>query len=305
MYDIIGDIHGYATPLEELLRELGYKYFKGAYRHRKRKVIFTGDFIDRGPEIRRTLQIARSMIDRGAALSVMGNHEYSAITTSSSACGASLNYHSQAFIQKHETTYNEFKNHRFEWKNYVDWFKNLPLFLEISNIRIIHACWDNSLIYSLKRRLSGNKLTRPFLRESSYKGTIASRVLKTILSGKVIDLPKDEYHKTWSGNVMRQIRIKWWQYFYKQTYRDYAVNYEENLTNRPVPPQKVNVKTGYSYKEPPVFIGHYWKSGIPTLLKDNVCCVDYSIARKGKLVAYRWDGEDRLDNEKFVSVEMN
>lgn len=42
-------------------------------------MIFLGDFIDRGPKIRETLQIVRAMVDAGTALAVMGNHEYNAI----------------------------------------------------------------------------------------------------------------------------------------------------------------------------------------------------------------------------------
>jgi hypothetical protein len=30
-----------------------------------------------------------------------------------------------------------------------------------------------------------------------------------------------------------------------------------------------------------------------------VACVDYSIGKGGKLVAYRWDGESNLKQEKF------
>ena len=64
MYDLIGDIHGHATELEELLAKLGYtKNSKGIYQHPNRKVIFLGDFIDRGEEIREVLQIAKSMTD--------------------------------------------------------------------------------------------------------------------------------------------------------------------------------------------------------------------------------------------------
>ena len=50
-YDIVGDIHGYATELEALLKELGYVRdgVDGAYRHPQRQAIFVGDLIDRGP----------------------------------------------------------------------------------------------------------------------------------------------------------------------------------------------------------------------------------------------------------------
>jgi hypothetical protein len=75
MHDLIGDIHGHADALERLLEQLGYTTQNGAYRHPERRAIFLGDFIDRGPQIRETLEIIRPMVDSGAALSVMGNHE--------------------------------------------------------------------------------------------------------------------------------------------------------------------------------------------------------------------------------------
>ena len=59
MYDLIGDIHGHADALQKLLRELGYAKQKGIYRHPDRQAIFFGDFIDRGPRIRETLEIVR------------------------------------------------------------------------------------------------------------------------------------------------------------------------------------------------------------------------------------------------------
>jgi len=49
----------------------------------------------------------------------------------------------------------------------------------------------------------------------------------------------------------------------------------------------------------PVFVGHYWLTGTPELLSNKVACVDYSVAKGGKLVAYRWDGEPTLDERKL------
>ncbi len=42
MYDIIGDVHGFAQPLRALLVKLGYQIADGVYRHPTRKVIFLG-----------------------------------------------------------------------------------------------------------------------------------------------------------------------------------------------------------------------------------------------------------------------
>lgn len=79
MYDIIGDIHGHADALEQLLQKLDYDKSKGYYSHPERKVIFVGDYIDRGPKIKETLEMVRAMADNQAAIALMGNHEFNAI----------------------------------------------------------------------------------------------------------------------------------------------------------------------------------------------------------------------------------
>lgn len=65
MYDLIGDIHGHADELTALLSELGYHADRWVFTHPRRKVIFLGDYIDRGPQIRQVLEIVRGMCDRG------------------------------------------------------------------------------------------------------------------------------------------------------------------------------------------------------------------------------------------------
>ena len=66
--DFIGDLHGHATRLDELLIRLEYEWIDGIPRHRNRTAIFLGDYVDRGPEIRRTLETVRGMVDRGDAV---------------------------------------------------------------------------------------------------------------------------------------------------------------------------------------------------------------------------------------------
>ena len=76
MYDFVGDIHGHSDELQQLLIKLAYQKIDGGYSHTTRKVFFLGDFIDRGPKIRETLEIAKAMTDSGNAVAIMGNHEY-------------------------------------------------------------------------------------------------------------------------------------------------------------------------------------------------------------------------------------
>src|ERR1035437_6064209 len=113
MYDLIGDIHGHADALEQLLQRLGDKKIKSIYQHpEKRKVIFVGDFIDRGPKIRETLHLVKDMCDSGNAEAVMGNHEYNAICFhAKDDNGNSFREHSIKNVSQHSMTLAQFFYH--------------------------------------------------------------------------------------------------------------------------------------------------------------------------------------------------
>ena len=81
---------------------------------------------------------------------------------------------------------------------------------------------------------------------------------------------------------------------------------EDNVVLKEEVPSEVQARNFYGEMERPVFFGHYWLTGIPKLIRDNVCCLDFSVAGyrgDGRLAAYRFDGEQRLDESKFVWVE--
>ena len=79
MIDFIGDIHGHADELEELLQKMGYSKQNNTYTHPERTVLFVGDYIDRGPKIREALEIVKQMVEHESAIVLLGNHEYSAL----------------------------------------------------------------------------------------------------------------------------------------------------------------------------------------------------------------------------------
>jgi protein phosphatase len=78
-FDLIGDVHGCADELEELLEVMGYQPAPAAawvWRHPAgRKAIFLGDLADRGPRVPDVLRIAMAMTRAGTALCVPGNHD--------------------------------------------------------------------------------------------------------------------------------------------------------------------------------------------------------------------------------------
>jgi hypothetical protein len=38
------------------------------------------------------------------------------------------------------------------------------------------------------------------------------------------------------------------------------------------------------------------------VLGDKLACLDYSVAKNGPLVAYRWEGEEKLSSQKLYVV---
>lgn len=78
-FDIIGDIHGCYDELILLLVDLGYEIpsEQGTpISHPDgRKVVFLGDYVDRGPKVVNVLKLVMRMYKDGIALCVPGNHD--------------------------------------------------------------------------------------------------------------------------------------------------------------------------------------------------------------------------------------
>jgi hypothetical protein len=318
-YDIIGDVHGHAEILEGLLQKLGYENFYGYYRHPDRTAIFLGDLIDRGPENFRTLEIVKTMVDKGSALIVMGNHEYNALCYHTrDSRGHFLRPHIQKnFIQHQEVLQEIAARGKAHWQTYLEWFRRMPLFLEIDGFRIVHACWDQWSVDFIKNnntRDNQGRLTDEFLTSSAKKGTNQFNAVDALLKGLEIMLPPGHpgvYDK--DNHLRKKLRLKWWMSSHEwknpKTY-DQIVRVNENAMEKIVGLEiPGNILTGIkkikkreTTNNIPVFFGHYWFTGDPQLLTKTAACLDYSVARGGKLVCYRWDGEPSLDNSKFVPI---
>lgn len=317
--DIIGDIHGHAAKLRNLLLKLGCKEQAGYFRQPGRTVIFLGDLIDRGKENFKTIDIVKAMVDNRQALIVMGNHEYNALCYhTKDSKGHYLRKHSEKNFRQHKEVLEEIADKgEKKWQHYLDWFKRMPLFLNISGIRIVHACWDQGavdFIMNSKTRDKAGRLTKNFLVKSVKKGTVEFKAVETLLKGKEIGLP--ETHPgilDKDGNLRKRVRVKWWlpeeQWQDVETY-DRVTRINDNslkeLAEIRIPGSTLEQIKREQKKavegNSPVFFGHYWFTGRPQLLTKNAACLDYSVGRGGKLVCYRYDGEEILDEAKFVYV---
>ena len=304
MYDIIGDIHGHADELKNLLEKLGYRKKSGVYRHQERTVIFVGDFIDRGNKIMETLEIVKAMTDNGSAYAVMGNHEFNFLCYNVKLPdGTFLRPHIEKNDFQVEKTVNQFKGNEKQLKEYLNWFKTLPLFLDLGGLRICHACWDDENIKILKE--NNIEMTDQFLIDiyNDRQSRLFIAVDET-LKGKEIELPGNLHFYDRYGIKRTKMRIWWCLNPEVCTYGEYFTELIEEIKDEKVDMSLLKYKSYYKEHNPPVFFGHYWlRSEKPIIKTDNAVCVDFSIAKEnGILTAYRWDGENKVSNEKFCYV---
>lgn len=303
-YDIIGDIHGHADALEALLLKLGYVPDRGIYRHSCHKVIFLGDFIDRGQQQREVIQLVKSMIKQGYAFSVMGNHEYNAICYATlGKNGKPLREHSDKNTRQHAAflaAYPDFD----ERTQIIGWFKTLPVYRDTGDIRVIHASWSEEALRHIAPFLNEDNC----LKEEAYvlccgEDSSLCQAIEILLKGSEVALPDSVTFKDKDGHIRDRARIKWW------TPNHFEVKKRLHLGSELQNDQKfatmsINSEHHYPHTDKPIFFGHYWLNDKePVLLSENCACLDYSIAKGGKLVAYRWRGERILKKDHFVWCE--
>lgn len=303
MYDIIGDIHGYADELVELLEKMGYKDDNGVFRHPTRKVIFVGDLIDRGPHVRQVIHIAKRIVEEAGGEAILGNHELNALTYYlTDTRGRYLRSHSEKHTSQLLATLSAFHANKKEWNETFEWLLNRPLFVEKEGLRVIHAAWSEYHIGIIKNYIPNGRLTRQILLDAfSQRGELL-KAIRTILKGFEVPLPGNALQPLPDGRFRHEIRLQWWRKLENETYRSASVHELSTVTNLPLPEELLQGLTPYPADAPPVIFGHYWFSGPPTILAPNVCCVDYSIAKGHMLTAYRWSGEQKLSNNNYISV---
>ncbi|WP_299584530.1 metallophosphoesterase [uncultured Sunxiuqinia sp.] len=301
MYDIIGDVHGQASILKDLLKSMGYKKESGVFKHESRKAIFVGDFINRGPQIRDTLSIVRSMVEAGSAMAILGNHELNAIIfelkdKAGKPFAKRLLKYRLPLIQ----TLEEFVHFPDEYRSYIRWMRSLPMFLELDGIRVVHACWQDKNIALLKENITEGRLRKSFLRKISKNNSELSTAFWQTCKGIDFQLPKDLLVFDNKGQPHRSFRSKWWLNPQGKNFQELSFESRFDLPAYTIPPEVNGARKPYDEDQPIVFFGHYCLKNGDNILAPNLCCLDSCISRNGKLTAYRWSGEKKLTLENIV-----
>lgn len=300
-FDVIGDVHGESAKLRRLLLALGYFDHSNGYRHRqrRRRAIFVGDLIDRGKGQVETVAIVRSMVQSGDALIVMGNHEYNAIAYAMpdpAAPGEYLRRHEAKNDNQHAAFISAFGFGSADHEAAIDWFRKMPLWLELDGLRVVHACWDQAAMDAL----DGDPcVSQALMVSSSVQDSIEQQWVEHLCKGPEVPLPDGITFFDKDGHIRRDARYRWWD--------PTAFNYPDAcevppncpplpnraVTDPPVPPYDADV---------PVVFGHYWRQWGEPDVSARAACVDHSAVLGGPLTAYRWSGEQTLTEDRLVAA---
>ena len=314
-YDIIGDVHGSADKLEGLLRSLGYDEVDGAYRLQGHQAIFVGDLIDRGDDQVRVIELVRAMDEAGTARVVMGNHEFNAIswvTPHPGLPGEFMRPHVGRRGAHNYRHHGPFLTQVGEGSVFhastIEWFRTLPLYLDLGDLRVAHACWHPGSLTVLDKWVDpGRPVSDEFIVEANTRGSEAFDAIEVVLKGPEVRLPEHLAFLDPEDAPRWAARIKWWDDA-ATSLRDVAIipggsRTFDGAPHPGLPDLDADHATAYRYTDPvPVFFGHYWFLGTPAPAGSHAVCVDYSAVRPhGSLVAYRWSGEDTPMADRFVA----
>ena len=306
--DFIGDVHGCGDALEALLEQLGYRSDGAVWSHPESYAVFVGDIVDRGPQVRRALNLVRGMVEAGAAELLLGNHEYNLIGHFEPAPPGSgreyLRPHTPRALRGLAATLDDFRGHEDELRDHVAWLRRRPLCWESQRARAVHACWDERWCGFLRARPQGFVLTDDDWLACGIRGHDMRRCVDRLLNGTVHPLPEGLTYRDPHGIERRQVRTKFWS---ERALRlgDLVVeraSIESEVLEVELDPTERRRIVNYEEDARPLFFGHYWFRGEPTIVRANLACLDYSAVLGGRLVAYRFRGEPSLSDAGFVSV---
>ena len=151
--DIIGDIHGEYQALLALLAQLGYDQVGN--HPEQRKLVFVGDFCDRGPNSPAVLALAEQLVASGRAQAVAGNHEINLLREDPKD-GSGWFFASR--VTSDAAKYAPFAQPKdtAERRAIIDFAASLPVGLERADLRIVHAAWVKPQITAARAMPAGS-----------------------------------------------------------------------------------------------------------------------------------------------------
>ncbi len=299
--DFIGDVHGCGQTLGRLLRKLGYQFREGAYRHSERRAVFIGDIFDRGPRVQLAAQMVQRMVEANQADWILGNHELDVMGLVLEGVDGPYRSMTRRAARQTQQTFQAFKLP--ELKALCEWLCHCPLWIQNKDWRAVHACWDDHSVMQLQDHFGG---ASPGIKVADlYTDERVRRAASLLVRGPSLPLPNDRQMLSRDGTQRKSFRVAFWL-DEPDTLGDLVFQPDplpKDLDQQPIQPGQIAKLPYYPPGRAPLFFGHYWRRGQPSLLAPNLACLDYSAVLREKLVCYSHQPGAALSAKHFTWVE--
>lgn len=198
----------------------------------------------------------------------------------------------------------------------IDWFKSLPLWLDLGGIRVVHACWHEASMTEIEHLLSDSgTLSDELIIQANSRDSAPYDAIEVVLKGPEAEIDGYSYTDK-DGHVRTSGRVTWWDPHATTLHGGIRIadgwaifdkdgHQVEHLPDTPLPDWVRDI-TPTDPSRNPVIFGHYWftsgaNNDTVRVIDSKSACVDFSAVKGGPLVAYRWSGEDELVSGSLVT----
>ena len=143
--DVVGDVHGELDALRALMALLGYD--ADGNHPDGRHLVFVGDLCDRGPESPAVIALVQRLVESGRARATLGNHEINLLRGDRKDGNDWFWSEFNARDAKYEPRAHLPPECR---DGVIAFLRSLPLVLERTDLRVVHAAWDVAAIAQLR-----------------------------------------------------------------------------------------------------------------------------------------------------------
>jgi len=278
-YNIIGDIHGHALELKKLLKSLGYLENENGFHHpMNHQTLFVGDLINRGPDTPLVLEIVEKMVLNKQAKAVLGNHEFRMI---------------QQYLLDPDAIDSRIIR-------FVPWIQSLPLFLDLPELRVVHAAWHIPSIEILKSKTADDK---SFIKSTLEKNSTLHKAVGAVLQGIKIPVPPELRYFDRFGIRRKKARVRWWEKNKLKFCGKDFLPCNKELEKKSFDAHAELSTVDYPRSQKPVFFGHYCLPVSEPKIYGNLVCVDGCVTCDKILWAYHFDGT-KITTSSLVGVKV-
>ena len=213
---------------------------------------------------------------------------------------AQVRYEGRTLLLKGELTLETLPGVASQVRGHLDAHGG-PLALDLGSLRVVHAWWDDAARQAVADLRGGESGVIDDARLAAMFHDPALKAARKLLTcGVEWALPSGHFIEDKEGHKHPDARLAVWRHWAKRLPEIALVprGNEHLVPDIEIPHEhRIGPVDGA-----PILFGHHWFSGDLALETPKVACLDWSAAKGGPLVAYRWDGEAELQHQHMVAV---